>query len=139
MSANNFISIQEKGRDNGTVWHVQAQDADTGHCIDEIGVYGELKNAVVGANKYIEANEVEYGIDIQPLIEKPITFIEFLYSHIQLAITVRPTLLEQAHYHQMHYLNNNISTRICCRVPTSTKHPQMTSSIYRVSFCLTFI
>jgi hypothetical protein len=72
MSANNFISIQEKRRDNGTVWHVQAQDADTGHCIDEIGVYGELKNAVVGANKYIEANEVEYGIDIQPLIEKTI-------------------------------------------------------------------
>jgi len=72
MSANNFILIKERYKKDSknTWWSVAELDADTGETIHEIALYTELGNAVIGANKYKEANAVEYGLEIEPLEKK---------------------------------------------------------------------
>ena len=58
MSADNFISIRKK---KGMVV-VEHRDASSGGHIETIGVYNTHEEAIQSARKFMQENEVEYGI-----------------------------------------------------------------------------
>jgi hypothetical protein len=60
MSSNNFIKIHRSKHG----FEVTHRDADTGSKIENIGRYKELEDAVKAANKFIDENEVEYGLRV---------------------------------------------------------------------------
>lgn len=63
MSANNFILITKQ--DKPTVFYVEERDADTGEINHTISKNKTLiEEAIAEANKYIEDEEVEYGLRI---------------------------------------------------------------------------
>lgn len=64
MSANNFILIKKNHK--GTAYSVQECDADTGSEIEFIGTFVQLDTAIEAANEFMEKQEVEYGLQIEP-------------------------------------------------------------------------
>ncbi len=65
MSANNFILIKKNHK--GTAYGVQHCDADTGSEIEFLGTNGDLNECIKIANKFMEENIVEYGLEIENL------------------------------------------------------------------------
>jgi hypothetical protein len=62
MSANNYILIKKTKGGNFTM---NERDADTQAINQHFGIYPTLHEAVEVANKYMENEVIEYGIDIQ--------------------------------------------------------------------------
>ena len=62
MSANNFILIKRNLKESA--YSVQDCDAETGSENEFIGSFKELDEAFNEANKYMQDNEVEYGIKL---------------------------------------------------------------------------
>lgn len=68
MSANNQISIhkgQSRIHPSEVVFLVDNVDVETAGIIERIGESTILEGAVELANKYMEEEEVEYGLDIR--------------------------------------------------------------------------